>query len=430
MNITGWGNYPQIDSETIHLDQLQSLQDWIDSRDGIIAFGNGRSYGDSALSRHVVRCKPHNNFIGFDETSGVLRVQAGVMLSEILEVFVKRGWFLMVTPGTRLITVGGAIASDVHGKNHHQDGCFSNSVKSLRLLLPDGSVINCSQVENQELFKATCGGMGLTGIILDAEIVLIKIDSVFINQRTIKTVNLSETFEAFEKYQDMTYSVAWLDCLAKGSSLGRGLLMVGEFSDDGYIDYQVKHKPGLPFNFPGFVLNSWSIRAFNALYYGRPIASRQKVDIETFFYPLDAIANWNRIYGQKGFVQYQFVLPRESSLEGLREILKTISDKGKGSFLAVLKLCGKQNQNLLSFPMEGFSLALDFKIEPGVFDLLNLLDQQVLHHAGRIYLAKDARVSQEVFEKGYASIDKFRDIRQHYKMSQKFSSLQSRRVGI
>ncbi|MCP4188434.1 MAG: FAD-binding oxidoreductase [Gammaproteobacteria bacterium] len=430
MNLSGWGNYPQIDSESIGLDKKQALLDWIDDKDEVIAFGNGRSYGDSALSQHVVLCRPHNYFLGFDEVSGLLHVQAGVLLSEILEVFVKRGWFLEVTPGTRLITVGGAIASDVHGKNHHQAGCFSNSVKSFQLMLPDGKIVNCSQSENHELFNATCGGMGLTGIILDAEISLTKINSAFIDQQTIKTANLRETFEAFEKYQDVTYSVAWMDCLARGDNLGRGLLMVGEFCDDGNLYYQVKRKPGVPFSFPGFALNSWSIRAFNALYYGRASASRQKVDIESFFYPLDAIADWNRIYGRKGFVQYQFVLPRASSFEGLREILKVISDEGKGSFLAVLKLCGAENENLLSFPLEGYSLALDFKIEPGVFDLINLLDQRVLHHGGRIYLAKDARVSQAVFEKGYASVDQFRDIRQHYKMNHKFNSLQSRRVGI
>ncbi|MCP3687538.1 MAG: FAD-binding oxidoreductase, partial [Gammaproteobacteria bacterium] len=286
MKISGWGNYPQIDSETIRLDQQHSLQDWIESKDGVIAFGNGRSYGDSALSRHVVRCRPYNNFLGFDEASGVLHVQAGVMLTEILDVFVKRGWFLKVTPGTRLITVGGAIASDVHGKNHHRSGCFSNSVKSFRLLLPGGSIVKCTQTENQELFRATCGGMGLTGIILDAEIVLKKVNSAFIDQQTIKTANLHETFAAFEKYKDTAYSVAWLDCLAQGDNIGRGLLMVGEFSDDGNLDYQLKSKPGVPFTLPGFVLNRWSIRAFNALYYNRPIASQQKVDIENFFYPL------------------------------------------------------------------------------------------------------------------------------------------------
>ncbi|MCP3686961.1 MAG: FAD-binding protein, partial [Gammaproteobacteria bacterium] len=191
-----------------------------------------------------------------------------------------------------------------------------------------------------------------------------------------------------------------------------------------------KSKPGVPFTLPGFVLNRWSIRAFNALYYNRPIASQQKVDIENFFYPLDAIANWNRIYGQKGFVQYQFVLPKASSREGLCEILKVISERGKGSFLAVLKLCGRQNQNLLSFPLEGYSLALDFKIEPGLFDLLTQLDQHVLQHGGRIYLAKDARVSRAVFEKGYPGIEQFRSIRQRYNMDQKFNSLQSRRIGI
>ncbi len=359
-------------------------------------------------------------------------MQSGVLLSEILQVFVKRGWFLKVTPGTRLITVGGAIASDVHGKNHHLVGCFSQCVESFDLMLPDGQIVSCSKSENVELFRATCGGMGLTGIILDATIALNRVNSAFLDQQTIKTRNLAETFATFENNQDAAYSVAWLDCLAKGEHLGRSLLMLGDFRDDGDLDYHLKSKPGIPFNFPGFILNSWSIGAFNTLYYAKAGKGgrQQKIDIDSFFYPLDAIANWNRIYGSKGFVQYQCVLPRDASLSGLQAMLKIISDKGKGSFLAVLKLCGHANDNYLSFPLEGYSLALDFKIEPGLFDLLNLLDEILVDHGGRIYLAKDARVSQSIFEKGYPGIGQFRQLRQQYKMNEKFNSLQSRRVGI
>ena len=355
-----------------------------------------------------------------------------MLLSEILESFVPRGWFLKITPGTKLITVGGAIASDVHGKNHHVAGCFSECVKDFKMMLADGEVITCSKEDTPELFKATCGGQGLTGVILTARIYLKRINSKTIDQTTIKTSNLKETFEAFEEYKTSPYSVAWIDCLAKGDEIGRCLLMVGDFRDDGKLDYQDKPKRSIPFTFPGFALNNWSVRAFNWLYYGKvkKRISKQRVDIDTFFYPLDAIGHWNRIYGKQGFTQYQFILPIEHSYEGLKEVLKAIADSGKGSFLAVLKLYGKANENYLSFPMEGYSLALDFKIEKGVFELLDQLDEIVTRYKGRIYLAKDARVSKEVFEQGYPQIDAFRQFRKDNGMDGVFQSLQSKRVGI
>jgi decaprenylphospho-beta-D-ribofuranose 2-oxidase len=432
MSLSGWGRYPLSENQSVTFRDGEMLRQLLAKSDEVIAFGNGRSYGDSALNDQIIRCKPYNYFLGFDADRGVLHVQAGVLLSEILRAFVHRGWFLMVTPGTRLITVGGAIASDVHGKNHHQVGCFSECVESFNMMLPNGEVVCCSRQQNYELFQATCGGMGLTGIILDVQITLVKINSAYLDQKTIKTRNLRDTFNAFEQHQDSPYSVDWLDCLASGDSLGRCLLMTGEFRNDGELSYQSKAKPGLPCNFPSFALNKWSIKVFNGLYYGKAKAgqSLQLVDIDSFFYPLDAIANWNRIYGKNGFTQYQFVLPKESSYEGLREILSKISRHGKGSFLAVLKLCGAANDNLLSFPMAGYSLALDFKIEPEIFDLLNRLDDIVVQYGGRIYLAKDARVSKDIFEKGYSKIEAFKVLRQRYKMNEKFNSLQSRRLGI
>ena len=299
-------------------------------------------------------------------------------------------------------------------------------------MLADGEVITCSKEATADLFKATCGGQGLTGIILDAKIYLKRINSKYIDQTTIKTKNLKETFKAFEEYQDKPYSVAWIDCLAKGDKIGKCLLMVGGFRDDGKLDYKVNRQKNIPFNFPSFVLNNWSVRAFNWLYYRKvkQKISKQIVDIDTFFYPLDAIGHWNRIYGKNGFTQYQFILPKEFSYEGLEEILTTISKSGKGSFLAVLKLYGKANDNYLSFPMEGYSLALDFKIEKGLFGLLDKLDEIVVKYKGRIYLAKDARVSKEIFEKGYPQIETFRQYRKENKMDVKFQSLQSKRVGI
>ena len=432
MSLKSWGKYPIINNKSLNFDEEETLKTIIDNNNELIPYGNGRSYGDSALSKNIINVKPYNYFLNFDETKGILHIQAGVLLAEILNIFVPKGWFIKVTPGTKLITVGGAIASDVHGKNHHVEGCFSECVEEFSLMLPNSEIVTCSKTENIELFRATCGGMGLTGVILDAKIILKKINSKYINQTTIKTKNLKETFEAFDKYNNKPYSVAWIDCLAKGDNIGKCLLMAGDFDDDGDLDYVIKKKLKIPFNFPSFALNTKSVKAFNWLYYGkvRKLISKQKVDIDTFFYPLDAIDNWNRIYGKNGFTQYQFILPLETSYIGLEEILKSISSSGKGSFLAVLKLYGKANENYLSFPMEGYSLALDFKIEKGLFELLDKLDEIVVKHKGRVYLTKDVRISKETFEKGYPLINKFRSLREKYKMTKKFNSLQSKRVKI
>lgn len=428
MKLNSWGRYPKI-NHRIHL--LEDSTTQILQKDKtFIPFGNGRSYGDSALNEEIIYCKPRNYFLKFDKKTGVLHVQSGVMLNEIIEVFVPKGWFLKVTPGTKLITIGGAIASDVHGKNHHVEGCFSECVEEMSIMLENGEVTSCKK--DDELFKATCGGMGLTGIILDAKISLKKINSKHINQTTIKTKNLKETFDAFEKYAQMPYSVAWIDCLAKGKNLGKSLLMVGEFAVDGDLSFKAKKKLNIPFDFPTFALNNLTVKAFNWLYYKKAPdkESQKKVDIDSFFYPLDSIKNWNRIYGKDGFTQYQFILPKEQSYNGLQEILSTIADSGKGSFLAVLKLYGEANGNYLSFPMKGYSLALDFKIEKGLFQLLDRLDDIVLKFGGRIYLAKDVRVKKEIFEKGYNMIEKFRIFRKVNHMTIKFASLQSKRLGI
>lgn len=432
MSLNSWGMYPKIENRVFKFSSEKSLESIIKENESLIAYGNGRSYGDSALSKNIIEVKPYNYFMAFDENSGLLHVQAGVLLSEILESFVPRGWFLKVTPGTKLITIGGAIASDVHGKNHHVEGCFSECVESFKIMLADGEVVECSKEQRADLFNATCGGMGLTGVIVEAKIYLKKINSKYISQTTIKTKNLKETFDAFEEYSSSPYSVAWIDCLAKDNEIGKCLLMVGDFKDDGDLSYKKKSKISIPFNFPSFALNNYTVRAFNWLYYGkvRQRITTQKVDIDTFFYPLDAIENWNRIYGKGGFTQYQCILPKEMSYEGLKEVLRTISDSGKGSFLAVLKLYGKENENYLSFPIEGYSLALDFKIEDGLFELLEELDKIVLKYKGRIYLTKDVNVKKETFEQGYPHIEKFRAFRKENKMDEKFQSLQSKRVGV
>jgi FAD/FMN-containing dehydrogenase len=433
MKISGWGRYPKIESTVFKLGKTSKLKKTLNSQCEIIARGNARSYGDSSLNYNVIDVTLKEYFISFDNNSGLLHIQAGALLSEVLEIFIPRGWFLKITPGTKFITIGGAIAADVHGKNHHIKGCFSECIQEFSIMLEDGSVVSCGKETTPELFKATCGGMGLTGVILDAKIYLKKINSQYINQTTIKTKNLKETFEAFEKYSDKPYSVAWIDCFAKGDGIGKCLLTVGDFINKSKLDYKPKKQKTIPFlNFLSFALNSWSARVFNWLYYSRVKSkiSKHIVGIDTFFYPLDAIKQWNYIYGKNGFVQYQFILPKDTSYKGLNKILTIISKSNKGSFLAVLKLYGEANDNYLSFPMKGYSLALDFKIEDGVFELLDKLDKIVVEYKGRIYLAKDARVNRKTFEKGYPKIDVFRRYRKDNKMNIKFQSLQSKRLKI
>lgn len=430
MNLYSWGMYPVTYNKNFVFADNTSLRNYLLTNLVSIPYGNGRSYGDSALSENIIYCRPYNYFLDFDANEGILHLQSGVLLSEIISLIVPKGWFLKVTPGTKLITVGGAIASDVHGKNHHVEGCFSECVIEMRVMLPNGDIQNCRK--GDELFRATCGGMGLTGVILDAKIALKPIKSKNINQIMIKTKNLRETFDTFEKYAHLPYSVAWIDCLAQRENIGKCLLMAGDFAEDGDLDFREKKKLNIPFYFPSFALNNFSVKTFNWLYYKKAPngISQQTVDIDTFFYPLDAINNWNRIYGHGGFTQYQFILPKEASFEGLKEILGTIADSGKGSFLAVLKLYGKANDNYLSFPLEGYSLALDFKIEKGLFELLNQLDQIVLRYGGRIYLTKDVRVNKETFEQGYPLIERFRAYRKQIGADKTFQSLQSKRVEI
>lgn len=432
MKINGWGRYPVVNAEALFFEHDRQASEAMSRHGSFIPHGLGRSYGDSAIGGRVLMTRRFNCVLDFDPQTGLVTCEAGVTLAGLIEAFFAQGWFLPVTPGTKFITVGGAIASDVHGKNHHVAGCFSECVQWLDLLLPDGSVVRCDLQGNADLFRATCGGMGLTGVILRAAFRLKRVISPWIEQVTYKAGNLQEAFSLFEENANATYSVAWIDCLATGGSLGRALLMVGEASETGSFKPKCKKEWSVPVDLPGFALNRLSVSAFNALYYGRARSKVQKshVYFEPFFYPLDAIHNWNRIYGAKGFVQYQFSLPKESSLQGLTEALRKTSDAGFGSFLAVIKLFGDKNDNPLSFPMKGYTLALDFKIEKNLFGFLDEMDRLVIDHGGRIYLAKDARMTREVFDKGYPRADEFRALRERYAMKGKLESLQSLRLEL
>ena len=441
MNITGWGRYPAIETTSLVPKRpglvTSALEEFTHAfkEEDLIARGLGRSYGDSSLASHTLDTHKLNYFMHFDEQSGQLTCEAGMSFSEILRVLIPQGWFLPVTPGTQFITVGGAIASDVHGKNHHLHGSFSEHLISITLCLANGELIECSATQHRELFLATCGGMGLTGIILFATFKMIKIESAFIDETTYKTRNLAETLEQFEATHNATYSVAWIDCLAKGDALGRSLLMVGEHApktDKNTLNFAYPSKLNMPFDLPSFTLNSLSVKAFNSLYYGKVFnkETNRSVHYAPYFYPLDSIQNWNRMYGKNGFVQYQFVIPKSAGLVGLTQILSEIVDSKRGSFLAVLKVFGQGNDNFLSFPEEGYTLALDFKMDSSLLPFLDRLDEIVLSYGGKLYLTKDARMSEETFKQSYPKWEIFQEIRHQYGAHLMFNSLQSRRLGL
>lgn len=439
MLTTGWGRYLKIDATSRTFDGDDQLRRLIETLPpgSMIARGLGRSYGDSSLAENLLSSKRLNRFISFDDGTGDLVCESGVSLSEILDVFVPRGWFVPVTPGTRFVTVGGAIASDVHGKNHHREGSFSNHLLWIEVLIADGTLVRCSQSENRELFLATCAGYGLTGVIVRAALRLRKIETAYIRERTIKTKNLDEVLVAFDEHAGWTYSVAWIDCLSGGKDLGRSVLMLGEHAlADELHGVDSPLRPGLnrelsvPVEFPGFVLNSFTVRAFNAVYYGKAVSREHLVRYEPYFYPLDGVHNWSRIYGKRGFIQYQFVVPKESGKEALRKILHRTASHGLGSFLAVLKLFGKQDAPYLSFAREGYTLALDFPVNTGLFGELNELDSIIRDYGGRLYPTKDARMSPEMMRAGYTRINEFEEVREKVDPSRRFASLQSRRLEL
>jgi FAD/FMN-containing dehydrogenase len=433
--LSGWGNYPRVAVRQIEARDAASACAAIRAHASLIPRGNGRAYGDAALNLHAtLSMLPSRRILAFDAEAGRVTCEAGLLLSELLDVIVPTGWFVPVTPGTKFVTIGGMVATDVHGKNHHRAGCFGDHVEALSIALADGSIAQCSPTENPDLLAATRGGMGLTGAILTVTFRLIPIRTVFIRQETRRAANLQEAMALFEDASAWTYSVAWIDCLARGAALGRSLLYLGEHAAPDEVPVGAaaaarRVTRRVPMDFPGFALNRWSVGAFNALYYRRGRPGQAIVDYDRYFYPLDALLEWNRIYGRSGFLQYQCVLPKPASAAGLTALLDRIARAGTGSFLAVLKLFGTQD-GLLSFPMEGYTLALDFPARAATFGLLLELDAIVADHGGRLYLAKDARTSAGMLRRFYPRLDEFQALRRRFDPAGRFSSLQSERLGL
>lgn len=429
--ISGWGNYPQQESQVITPSSCVLLNAVIKQERNFIARGMGRSYGDSANAAKVIQTSYCDHFIEFDEKTGKLTAEAGATLREILKLTVSRGWFLPVTPGTSYVTLGGAIASDVHGKNHHIAGTFAQHVKSIRMVLGTGENVTASKIENVDLFHATCGGMGLTGVILSATIQLLPISSSFINQKTIKASCIEAACEAFEDNMSATYSVAWIDCLQKGKNLGRSVLMLGEHASSGGLNMDVKEPITVPINTPSALLNNMTMKAFNGAYWHRARHNHaQTVPLLPYFYPLDTLSSWNKLYGKSGFLQFQCVIPKNEGIANMRKLLTGIAENGEGSFLAVLKQFGKANDNLLSFPIEGYTLALDFKLTRSAVATLHRLEDEIVAVGGRVYLTKDAVMRESTFKSMYSRWEEFEAVREKYGSIGKFSSAQSKRLGL
>jgi FAD/FMN-containing dehydrogenase len=438
--LSGWNRYPVAECDTWRPERYRGLYL---PQGSMIVRGQGRSYGDAALNSdgNVVLNERVNCFIEFNADTGLLRVEPGVTLQEIIDICLPQGWFLAVTPGTKFVSVGGCVAADVHGKNHFRDGAFSAFVRGFDLMLANGETVHCSRDNNTELFRATVGGMGLTGVIGEVALQLKRVETAYLQVAHRKADNLETVFKDLaEPGGGDEYRVAWIDCLARGKRLGRSVTMHGRHARASELPAAAQEEPlvvpprrqkTMPFNLPSLTLNRFSIAAFNALYYRRAGGRTEAyfTDYDRYFYPLDAIAHWNRMYGRNGFVQYQCVLPEATAFEGMQRILQRLSSSRRPSFLAVLKRLGPASGGLLSFPVPGYTLALDLPLRgKALLPLLDELDERVIQYGGRVYLAKDARLSKYAFRNMYDQVEAFRAVKRRVDPQNHFVSDLARRL--
>lgn len=441
--LSGWG---RVGYAACDVSRPESLADaaallTADTRSTLIPRGLGRSYGDPAMNdgNRVLLSTGMNYIHAFDSTTGVVDCEAGVSLCELIDAFLPRGYFLPVTPGTKYVTVGGAIANDVHGKNHHGVGSFGNFLESLTLLLPTGEATVCSPTENTDLFWATIGGIGLTGLILRARLRLTPVQSGYMKVDYRRCTDLDDVLgQMKEGDHRYTYSVAWVDCLARGKALGRSVLMRGDHASPedvartGAVNLVPQRRAALPIpvDFPGFALNHLSIAAFNELFY-RKHGNRDGsiVDYDSYFYPLDKLTNWNRMYGRSGFMQYQATFPAEE-VAGVVKALERLAETRRASFLAVLKVMGPSNDGWLSYPIPGYTLNLDLPNKPGTVEFLRSLDRILLDHGGRLYFAKDACALPETIAEMYPRLKEFQELRERIDPREVLASNLARRLKI
>jgi decaprenylphospho-beta-D-ribofuranose 2-oxidase len=410
------------------------------SLDNYVARGAGRAYGDAGIGLgSTIAMRALNRMRDFDPVNGLVTVEAGVSLEEVIDALLPRGWFVPAVPGTRFVTLGGMVAADVHGKNHHRTGGFGAHVASLKLLAPRGELLTCSRDENCALFDATIGGMGLTGAIVEVTLRLIRVETGWVRQRTVATRDLESTLAALAKAEaEATYSVAWIDISPGRRPVGRGVVLLGEHAlaaelpeGQPVVPPRRARRLSIPVELPEGLLNRWSVGAFNTLYHCKA-ALRGEADLvrwDSYFFPLDAIGNWNRMYGQSGFLQHQCVVPWPAGPEVVAEILDRVAAAGCAPFLAVLKSLGAGAGDL-SFPMPGLTLTIDLRVTPQVLCLLDELDRIVVAAGGRLYLAKDARQSPNTFRAGYPGLADFEALRREIGATGRLTSRLSERLAI
>jgi decaprenylphospho-beta-D-ribofuranose 2-oxidase len=430
--LEGWGRVP-LPGREIRSEDFEAV-----TRGAALSRGLGRSYGDSSLPARpddrVASSLLADRILAFDEATGVLHAEAGLSMRAINQVFLGRGFYSPVTPGTQRITLGGMVAADVHGKNHHRDGTFGAHVLRLRLRVADGRILWCSPAEEPDLFRATLGGMGLTGHVLEVVCRLARIPSPWIHAETERVPDIDRYIEALKAAaREWPHTMGWIDCLSRGRSLGRGVLYRGRWAEPHEAPREVPTpltRPALPFVLPGFVLNPLSVRAFNALLYAShvPRVKRGIRHPEAFFFPLDAIGHWNRMYGPRGFTQYQCVMPDAAGHGAARRFLELLTGKGGASMLCVIKDCGPEGQGLLSFPRPGISIALDIPIRDGTQALVDALNEVVIAEGGRIYLAKDQFTRREHYRAMEPRLPEWQRIRRHWDPEGRLRSAQSVRI--
>jgi FAD/FMN-containing dehydrogenase len=410
-----WGRYPKYNAKVVPLNWRGDFPGVLASSPGsALPVGLGRSYGDVCLLKDgtLLQTTGMSRLIDFDPATGILTAESGISLAQILDFAVPRGFFLPVTPGTKYVTLGGAIANDIHGKNHEVAGSFGNHVPCFELVRSDGSRTLCSRTENPDWYAATIGGLGLTGVITWAQLRLRPIVSRMIDHEAIQFHGFDEFLALKKQSQNVEYTVAWLDCVATGKDFMRGVFLSGSHAQTpGELKPSPEPKIAFPIDMPGFTLNRLSVKAFNTVIFHKQMKRHVKtvVDYEPFFYPLDMLLRWNRIYGARGLVQFQYALPWESAKEGTIALLQAIAKSGLASFLAVLKAFGDvPSLGMLSFPMPGIMFALDFPIKPGItFPLLERLGDMTLDYGGRLYPAKDAAMTAPQFQTFYPEWQRF-----------------------
>ncbi len=434
--VAGWGRRPARPGRVARPERLAGLGS---AGQVVLPRGLGRAYGDAAVPSSaqtlVLETTRADRILDWDPAAGRLRCEAGLSLAEIVRLFLPRGWFPPVTPGTQHVTVGGCVACDVHGKNHHRDGSFGGHVERAVLLVADGRLVECGPERERELFLATVGGMGLTGLIVEVTLRLRPVETAWMVVESEGVPDLSAMVEGLEvASRDWPYTVGWIDGLARGTALGRGVLIRGRHAsraEAGGRAPSPRRAWRVPLDAPEWVLTPAAMRLFNGLYHrvhGGP-ARRRLVSYESFFYPLDAVRDWNRMYGRRGFLQYQCVVPRAAGREAVTALLERLAAAGAASFLAVIKDCGPAGEAYLSFPLEGVTLALDLPYRgPATEALVHALNTVVIEAGGRIYLAKDAVTRAEDFERMMPRLHEWRAVRCRWDPDRRFRSAQSVRL--